>query len=87
MAEKNKRHIAVEVASTDHSDIEITEIYLRFVTDKMLEQLEKKRYRIFETEVGKVALPPYTLHYSDTVTFGLKKILFFHSLTYDGVRI
>ena len=87
MKGKNKRNIAVEVASSDHSDFEVTEIYLRFVSDRMLEELERRRYRIYETDIGKVALPPYVLHYSDTVTFGLKKVLLFHALTYEGIRL
>ena len=87
MKEKNRRHIAVEVAKADHSDFDVTEIYYRFVSDRMLADLEKRRYRIVETGMGKVALPPYVLHYSDTVTFGLKKILFIHSITCEGIKL
>ena len=87
MKEKNKRHIAVEVAKADHSDFDVTELYYRFVSDRMLEDLKNRRYRIHETEVGFVALPPYVLHYSETVTFGLKKTLFIHSITCEGIKL
>ncbi len=87
MAEKGRSDIAVEVAATNHSDIDVTEIYIRLVSRKMLQELRKKNYRIIETSVGKVALPPYRLHYDETVTFGLKRFLFFRSLTYDGIRL
>ena len=87
MKAKNKRHIAVEVAKADHSDFDVTELYYRFVTDRMLEDLEARRYRIHETDTGKVALPPYILQYSDTVTFGLKKVMFFHSITCEGISL
>ncbi len=87
MAEKGRSDIAVEVAATNHSDIDVTEIYIRLVSRKMLQELRKKNYRIIETSVGKVALPPYRLHYDETVTFGLKRFLFLRSLTYDGIRL
>ena len=87
MAEKGRNDIAVEVAATNHSDIEVTEIYVRLVSRKMLQQLRRKNYRIVETSIGKVALPPYRLHYSDVVTFGLKRHWLFRTITYDGIRL
>ena len=54
---------------------------------KMLQELRKKNYRIVETSIGKVALPPYRLHYSSTVTFGLKKRFLFTTITFDGIRL
>ena len=54
---------------------------------KMLKQLRKKNYRIIETSTGKVALPPYRLHYAPVVTFGLKRFLFFKTITYDGISL
>ena len=38
MAEKGRNDIAVEVAATNHSDIEVTEIYVRLVSRKVLQQ-------------------------------------------------
>lgn len=87
MAEKGCSDIAVEVAASNHSDIEVTEIYVRLVSRKMLKQLRKKNYRIIETATGKVALPPYRLHYEPVVTFGLKRFLIFKTITYDGISL
>jgi hypothetical protein len=53
----------------------------------MLKQLRKKNYRIIETSTGKVALPPYRLHYAPVVTFGLKRFLIFKTITYDGISL
>lgn len=87
MAEKGCNDIAVEVAATNHSDIEVSEIYIRLVSRKVLAQLRKKNYRIVETSIGKVALPPYRLHYDSTVTFGIRRFLIFTKLTYEGIRL
>lgn len=48
--------------------------------------MEKQRYISKETELGRVLLPPYRLQYDETVTFGLKKVLFFKMVTYEGIR-
>lgn len=87
MRKKGKRHIAVEVASADHSDFDVTELYYRIIDDRTVEFLKKKRYRAVETDVGYVLLPPYHLEYAKTVTFGLKKVLFFHTVTTEDIRL
>ena len=46
MKKKRRRVLSVEVASSDRSDVEVTEIFLRLVKDDFAEYLkEKKRYR------------------------------------------
>ncbi|MCR5652048.1 MAG: hypothetical protein K6F86_12820 [Lachnospiraceae bacterium] len=88
MQRKGKKHIAVEVASSDHSDFEVTELYFRFVSEKYAYYLrDSKRYVLKETSVGFILLPPYRLHYEDTVTFGLKKFLIFNSITQTGISL
>ena len=49
--------------------------------------LKKKRYRAVETEHGLVMLPPYHLEYDEIVTFRLRKVLLFHTVTTDGIRL
>ena len=45
---KNKRNLVVEVASSNASDFEVTELYMRLVSDSMADYLlKKKRYRSF----------------------------------------
>ena len=93
MKKKNRSIICVEVAQSNTSDIEITEPFLRIITrDQADYLLEKKHYRsrplsCDELENGEVLLAPYNLEMDETVTFGRKKILFFHILTMDGIRI
>lgn len=87
MRRKGKRHISVEVATADHSDFDVAELYYRLIDDKTVEFLKKKRYRAVGTEHGLVMLPPYHLEYDEAVTFRLKKVLFFTSVTTDGIRL
>ncbi len=88
MEKQGKRNIVVEVASSDHSDFEVTELFLRLVNDRQAKELkEKKRYVGRPTNVGEAILPPYRLHYDEVVTFGLKKYWIFHKMTYEGVRL
>ena len=98
MKRKHRRVLSVEVASSNHSDFEVTEIFLRLVKDDFAEYLkEKKRYRSRElylqdaapdhAPVGEVLLPPYKLEIAEDVVFGLKKVLFFDKLTVDGIHL
>ena len=94
MKKKRRRVLSVEVASSNSSDFEVTELYLRLVKDDFAEYLkEKKRYRgrplyVRGTEpAGEVLLPPYKLEIDEDVVFGLKKVLFFDRITMDGIRL
>ncbi len=88
MKEKGKKHISVEVATSDHSDFEVTELYYRFVKEDYAIYLrDKKRYVMKETDVGYIMLPPYRLHYEEFITFDLKKFLIFHSITQTGITL
>ena len=88
MEKKNRRNISVEVATSNASDFEVTEIYLRLVSDSYASYLtEKKRYRLIKAEGGNVLLPPYHLVYQDTLVFGRKKRWLFHFLTYQGISL
>ncbi len=88
MEKTGKRIIAVEVASSNCSDIEVTEIYVHFIKEKQAEYYKaKKRFRGYETEMGEVLLPAYRLVYEDTVVFGLKTFWFIKSVTYKGIKI
>lgn len=87
MRRKGKKHISVEVATADHSDFDVAELYYRIIDDRTVEFLKKKRYRAVETEHGLVMLPPYHLEYDENVTFRLRKVLLFHTVTTDGIRL
>ena len=88
LCSKKKRNISIEVASSDHSDIEVTEIFLRYVTDEFADYLvQKKKYRAVTTEIGRILLPNYRLEYDDTIRFYLKKVWIFRKLEVEGVRL
>ena len=88
MEKRKRKNISVEVASSNASDFEVTEIYLRLVTDDFASYLiRKKRYRSIHVPEGQVLLPPYHLVYEDTITFGCKNRWFLHFLTYKGISL
>lgn len=88
METKKMRNVSVEVASSEHSDFEVTEIYLRLVSDKFADYLTGKRYyQSRQTEIGRVLLPPYRLQYDDVVTFGIRRFWIFRKLTVQGIHL
>lgn len=87
MKQKGMTAIAVEVISSN-SDFEITELYVHLIKDRQAEYFKaKKGFRGILTEHGEVLLPPYRLEYSDTITFGLKKVWIFHGIRYSGIKL
>ena len=87
MEKKGMSAIAVEVISSN-SDIELTELHVHLIKDTQAEYFKaKKKFRGIATEHGEVLLPPYRLEYSDTITFGLKKVWIFHGIDYSGIRL
>ena len=47
MEQKNKRTIVVELVEINNSDLDITELHVRFVDARLRDQfLNKKRYRL-----------------------------------------
>ena len=88
MKKRGKRNISVEVASSDHSDFEVTELYLRLVTDDFADYLmQKKRYKGVRTDQGLVLFPPYRLFTDGKIRFFLKKVWIFHSIRQEGIRL
>ena len=88
MRKRGKRTILVEMVEINNSDFEISELSVRFV-DRRLRELfvNKKGYRVFDAPEGELLLPRFPLELEPVVTFGLKKVLFFHVLTYTGIKI
>lgn len=88
MREKGHRTILVEMVEINNSDLDVSELHVRFPNARIREQfVTKKNYRVFETELGEVLLPRYPLEMEDVITFGLKKVLFFHQITCKGIKI
>lgn len=87
MLAKGKRHLVVEVVSSDHSDFEITELYPHLVSEKKAAEFKRKRFVVFETDMGEVLLPPYRLHYADTLRFSLRSFLGIKSVRQEGIEL
>ena len=87
MEKKGMTTIAIEVVSTQHSDLEVTELHVHLVKDGKAEELKKKKYRAVAGELGEVLLPPYVLEYDETLRFSLGKFWVFHWIKYEGVRL
>ncbi|MBR3294539.1 MAG: hypothetical protein IKI69_09000 [Oscillospiraceae bacterium] len=88
MAKKGLRTIAVEVISTQNSDLDVTELYVHLIPEKRAAYFkEKKHFRAVQGELGELLLPPYHLEYDETIRFFLKKLLFFRSVGYEGIRL
>jgi len=87
MKKTGKNSIAVELISTSASDIDITELYPRIVSDKMAEQFKKRGYKVQTYDGFEILLPKYVLEYADTIAFSLKKTIFGKKLEMDGIKL
>ena len=88
MDKKGKKHIVIDVLPANTSDIEITEIFLRFAKEEHCRYLmEKKKFRKVETERGWILLPNYHIDYEPTVTLDMAKFLCFHRFVFKGMKV
>lgn len=88
MREKKKKNIIVEVARSDSSDFEVTELHVHFVNEKQTALFKSRgRFRSIQTEIGEVLLPPYKLEYAPVITFGLKRLWFIRYVTQEGIAL
>lgn len=84
----HKKTILVEMIELNNSDLDYTDLHVHFINDRLREQfVTKKQYRVFPTEMGEVLLPRFPLQTEDIITFGLKTVLFFHQITYQGMKV
>ncbi len=87
MRQKGKEYIVVEVVSSDHSDFEITELYAHIIPEKKAAEFLKKRFVAKPAPVGQILLPPYRLHYADTVQLSLRSFLGIKSVRQEGIEL
>ena len=74
MERRGRRNIVVEVAGANHSDLEVTELYIRLVNDEMADHLVERQ--------------GYHPELDDEVSFGRQRVFrFFHRLTMRGIRL
>ena len=89
MRSRRKECILVDIASTSTCDLDVTEMYLRFISDKHADRLlgSGKGYKVHEAPFGRLVIPPYNLNISDSVSVYLKKVLFFNVIKQDGLTL
>lgn len=88
MNRKNHRTIVVELVEINNSDFEITELNVRFISPRQRHWfVDQKKYRPIPTDCGEVLLPAFPLTMEEPVTFGLRSFLWFHFLTYKGIKV
>jgi len=88
MNSKKQDTIVVEVIEANHTDIEFTDIRVHLVNHRMANIFKTERkYRSVPTEHGEILLPRYKLEYEETITLGLKKVLFFNSISCQGISL
>lgn len=87
MKQQGKDTIVVELVEAN-GDFDFTELHVHLPNAGRAEFFRtKKNYRAISTDWGTVLLPRFPLELADTVTFGLKSILWFKSVTYDGIKL
>jgi len=88
MDKKENHTILVELVEINNTDVEVVDLHVYLPHKNQREKfLTEKKYRVINTEVGEVLLPPYPLQIDEEVTFGLKKFWVFTSLRYTGIKI
>ena len=87
--DKKKNHtILVELVEINNTDLEVIDLHVYLPHKNQREKfITEKKYRVITTEVGEVLLPPYPLKIDEEITFGLKKLWIFRSISYTGIKI
>ncbi len=88
MEKKNNHTVLVELVEIQNTDLEVVDLHVYLPHPRQREKfLTEKKYRRIETEHGEVLLPNYPLQLAEEITFGLKKVLCFTSISYTGIKV
>ena len=88
MKQQKKDTIVVEFVQVNSGDFDLSELHVHLADPKRVNFfLTKQNYRPISTEWGTVLLPRYPLELSDRITFDLKQILCFKSISYEGIKL
>lgn len=88
MKEKAVYGIIVEVASCDHSDLEITELHTHFVSEKQAQLfIKRQHFHPIHTPDTVVLLPNYRLELQKEIVFDLRKIGPFAMVKATGIDL
>ena len=90
---KKKKNIVVEVATTDTSDFDVTEIFIRLCDHKHRTYLKEKQGYIekyvdgVDPEEFSVLFKPYRMELSEEIVFDVKNVWFFKKIIFDGIKL
>ena len=93
LASKKRNNIVVDVATSDTSDFDVTEIFIRTCDGKHREYLKNKLgFREFsiegeDLEKQAVLIKPYRMHIGPEVHFDLKKVWIFKKIVFEGIKL
>lgn len=88
MEKTGKKCILVEMVEINNSDLEVSELHVRFADRRTREVfVDKKRYLVAETELGEVLLPRFPLQFEETVMFSLRSVLGIKSIKCKGIKV
>ena len=89
LKDKKKHIISVEVATSDRSDFDVAEIFIRLVSDDFADYLiKKKNYQARQSEDGYTVLfPPYRLEYETNIVFDLSKRWLLSKIVFSGIKL
>lgn len=93
MASKKRNNIVVEVATSDTSDFDVSEIYIRTCDHKHRDYLKNKQgYREYPIEgidmaEQSVLIKPYRMELSPEIKFDLKKLWVFNKIVFEGIKL
>ena len=90
---KKKKNIVVEVATTDTSDFDVSEIFIRLCDHKHRDYLIEKQGYIekpvenIERDEFSVLFKPYKMAISPEIVFDLKEIWMFKKIVFSGIEL
>lgn len=86
MKAKNRSAIAVTVADTSNTDINVEELYIRAVDEKTAAYMKNKQgFHSYPGPGCEILLPNYILEYAPTVRFYIKKLWIFKIIKSEGI--
>ena len=88
MQARHKEAVIVEIAASDSSDFEVTELHPHFTTEKQAALfIKRKNFHRLDCDGIPVLLPNYRLEYAEEVIFDLKRIGPFAMVKTEGIGL
>ena len=90
---KKRKNIVVEVATTDTSDFDVSEIFIRLCDHKHRDYLKEKQDYIEKKIEGidpsefSVLFKPYRMELSPEIVFDVKNVWLFKKIVFSGIKL